>query len=269
MFFYFLVSCSWSRAALFMPSLYANKFVRFERTIWPSIEFKKSLDIFWSRLERRRSEEYLDHFDLQVEDSRVTSRLEFILKNSNWNTATICEVFILGDPGTVSRAGLKGATKVFKHGEEETLDTDSHRNISKRSRECCFLIRQKKCFVLLCPIGEQFLQSCFREFVHDGYYPDTVAQFVHQAFLTRNEGTTDESKNVSDANQQEQLNLHWENSVSDGSQCIVNNRKFKMRRRRESKKSNSLTRQNNNFARASRFFVYFFAVTARLPRENA
>ena len=58
-------------------------------------------------------------------------------------------------------------------------------------------------------------------------------------------------------------------SVSDGSQCIVNNRKFKMKRRRESKKRNCLTRQNNNFARASRFFVYFFAVTARLPRENA
>ena len=56
--------------------------------------------------------------------------------------------------------------------------------------------------------------------------------------------------------QQEQFNLHWENSVSDGSQCIVNNRKFKMKRRRESKKSNSLTRQNNNFARASPFFLY-------------
>ena len=27
--------------------------------------------------------------------------------------------------------------------------------------------------------------------------------------------------------------------------------------------------QNNNFARASRFFVHFFAVTARLRRENA
>ena len=51
-------------------------------------------------------------------------------------------------------------------------------------------------------------------------------------------------------------NLRWENSVSDGSQCIVNNRKFKMKRRRESKKRNSLTRQNNNFARASRFFAY-------------
>ena len=28
-------------------------------------------------------------------------------------------------------------------------------------------------------------------------------------------------------------------------------------------------RQDNNFARASRFFVHFFAVTARLRRENA
>ena len=69
--------------------------------------------------------------------------------------------------------------------------------------------------------------------------------------------------------QQEQFNLHRENSVSDGSQCIVNNRTFKMQRRRESKKSISLTRQNNLFASTSRFFVHFFDVTARLPRENA
>ena len=39
--------------------------------------------------------------------------------------------------------------------------------------------------------------------------------------------------------QQEQFNLHWENSVSDGSQCIVNNRKFKMRRRRIRNKNQS------------------------------
>ena len=59
---------------------------------------------------------------------------------------------------------------------------------------------------------------------------------------------------------QQQFNLHWENSVSDGSQFIVNNRKFKMKRRRESKKRNSLTsltRKTKNFARASHFFVYF------------
>ena len=121
------------------------------------------------------------------------------------------------------------------------------------SREGWFLIRHKKCFVLLCPIGEQHLLSSFREFVHDGYYLATVARFVHQAFLTRNEGTTaDESTNVSNAISRSNL-ICTEKIVSYGSQCIVNNRKFKMKWRRESKKSNSLTRQNNNFASASCF----------------
>ena len=34
------------------------------------------------------------------------------------------------------------------------------------------------------------------------------------------------------------------------------------------KKAIGLDWQNNNFARASRFFVHFFAATARLRREN-
>ena len=35
------------------------------------------------------------------------------------------------------------------------------------------------------------------------------------------------------------------------------------------KKAIGLDWQNNNFARASRFFVHFFAVSARLRRETA
>ena len=35
------------------------------------------------------------------------------------------------------------------------------------------------------------------------------------------------------------------------------------------KKRHPIIKQNNNSARASRFFVHFFAVTARLRRENA
>ena len=35
------------------------------------------------------------------------------------------------------------------------------------------------------------------------------------------------------------------------------------------KKTNWFDKQNNNFARASRFFVHFFPVFARLRRENA
>ena len=79
---------------------------------------------------------------------------------------------------------LKRYDERFQTWAEEPLGTDSHQTISKRSRECWFLIEHKKCFVLWCPIGEESLQSSFREFVHDGYYPATVAQFVHQTFLT-------------------------------------------------------------------------------------
>ena len=62
--------------------------------------------------------------------------------------------------------------------------------------------------------------------------------------------------------EQEQLNLPREYSVFDGSQCIVNNRKFKMWRRQESQISNSLTRQNNNFARASPSNAFVVAITS-------
>ena len=53
---------------------------------------------------------------------------------------------------------------------------------------------------------------------------------------------------------------------------LKHNRDIKIRRRRRQRgcqKSNRFNNQHNNFARASRFFVHFFAVTARLRRENA
>ena len=51
-----------------------------------------------------------------------------------------------------------------------------------------------------------------------------------------------------------------------------NNRDFKNQRRgrqRERHKNNRFNKQNNNFARASHFFVHFLPVFARLRRENA
>ena len=51
--------------------------------------------------------------------------------------------------------------------------------------------------------------------------------------------------------------------------CFYCTKQFKIprgRRQQERQKSNSLTRQNNNFARASCFFVHFFNVVARLWR---
>ena len=75
----------------------------------------------------------------------------------------------------------KKAGRKFSLRAKEPLGTDSHRTISKNSSGCRLLIGHKKCFVLLCLIGEQFLLSSFREFVHDGYCLDTLARFVHQA----------------------------------------------------------------------------------------
>ena len=93
-------------------------------------------------------------------------------------------------------------------------------------------------------------------------------KLLFSTFLTRNEGTTDESKKRLGCYQQEQFNLPREYSVFDSLQYIVNNRKFKMRPRRESQRSNSLTRQKN-FARASHFFVHFFVVNCATTLENA
>ena len=45
---------------------------------------------------------------------------------------------------------------------------------------------------------------------------------------------------------------------------------LKLRRReRERQKATGLDKQNNDFARVSRIFVHFFAVTVRLRRECA
>ena len=66
-------------------------------------------------------------------------------------------------------------------------------------------------------------------------------------FYFPNYRTTDGLKKRLGCYQQEQFNLPREYSVFDSSQCIVNNKKIKMRRRRESQISNTLTRQNNNF----------------------
>ena len=79
----------------------------------------------------------------------------------------------------------KGRDESFQVRAKEPLGTDSHRAISKNSSGCRLLIGQKKCFVLLCPIGEQCLLSSFREFVHDGYCLATLARFVHQACASK------------------------------------------------------------------------------------
>ena len=90
-------------------------------------------------------------------------------------------------------------------------------------------------------------------------------KLLFSTFLTRNEGTTDESKKRLGCYQQEQFNLPREYSVFDSSQCIVNNRNVKMRRRRESQISNSLTKQRTTLHEHHTFLYISLPSTARLP----
>ena len=76
---------------------------------------------------------------------------------------------ILGDPGAVSRAGRKVATKVLRHRRKSPWVPILTGPFPNGQANAGWLAdwAQKKCFVLLCPIGEQHLQSSFREFVHE------------------------------------------------------------------------------------------------------
>ena len=89
----------------------------------------------------------------------------------NWQWANFVFSYILGDPGAVSRAGRKGATKVFKHRRKSPwVPTLTGPFPNGQAIAGSWL--GTKCFVLLCPIGEQHPLSSFREFVHDGHWLD-------------------------------------------------------------------------------------------------
>ena len=122
---------------------------------------------------------------------------------------------------------------------EEPLGTDSHWTISKRSMLVPDWAQKMLCIIVpnrrTASPAEFFSWARTRRLLSRHNCPARSPSFPNQ-----------ERKNYRwvekrfGCYQQEQFNLHWESSVSDGSQCIVNNRKFKMKRTRESKKSNSL-----------------------------
>ena len=82
----------------------------------------------------------------------------------------------------------KGCDESFQVRAKEPLGTDSHRTVSKNSSGSQLLIGHKKCFVLLCPIGEQFLLSSFREFLHDGYCPASAKIFGNSSVIVGTQG---------------------------------------------------------------------------------
>ena len=68
------------------------------------------------------------------------------------------------------------------------------------------------------------------------------------------------------------LTLHENNKKFSRLSDLFKSTSYVKRRRRQrerQKKTIGLDWQNNNFARASRFFVHFFAVASRLTRKGA
>ena len=135
---------------------------------------------------------------------------------------------ILGDPGAVSRVGRKVGTKVF---------------ISSIQADAGSWLGTKNALYYCAQSANSFFWVLFVSSYTTAIVLRVHGKLLFSTFLTRNEGTTDESKKRLGCYQQEQFNLPREYSVFDSSQYIVNNRKFKMRWRRESQISNSLTRE--------------------------
>ena len=153
--------------------------------------------------------------------------------------------------------GRKGATKVFKHRRKSPLVPtltgpfpNGHVNVDSWLG--------KKNALYYCA---QSANSIPWVLFASSYTTAIISPHLPGSFTKLSYSETKElpmSRKTFGCYQQEPFNLHWENYVSDGSQCIVSNRMFRMQRRRESKKSNSLTRENNDFARAaSQSFVHF------------
>ena len=156
---------------------------------------------------------------------------------------------ILGDPGAVSRVGRKGRTKVFKYGRKSPWVPTLTELFPKIQAHVASWLDAQYMLCIIVP-NRRTVSPEFFSWVRTRRLwtrllslhtcpvcsPSMCVQgkLLFSTFLTRNEGTTDESKKRLGCYQQEQFNLPREYSVFDGSQCIINNRKFKMRRRRES-----------------------------------
>ena len=129
---------------------------------------------------------------------------------------------------------------------KEPLGADCHQTISKTSSGCRLLIGHKKMLCIIVPnrrtVSPEFFSwvrtrrqlSCHTCPVRS-LSLCVQGKLLFSTFLTRNEGTTDQTKKRLGCYQQEQFNLPREYSVFDSSQYIVSNWKFKLRRRRREK----------------------------------
>ena len=75
----------------------------------------------------------------------------------------------------------KRRDECFQVQTKEPLGTDFHSNYFQKFKPMPTPDWAQKMLCTLCPIGEQFLLSSFREFIHDGYCLATLPRFLHQA----------------------------------------------------------------------------------------
>ena len=141
---------------------------------------------------------------------------------------------ILGDPGAVSRVGRKGRTKVFKYGWKSPwvptltelfpkIQADASSWLgTKNTLYCCAQSANSFSWVLFASsyttaIVSPHLPGSFTKLVHaremfnnnnnNNNLNIFIQKLLFSTFLTRNEGTTDESKKRLGCYQLEQLNL--------------------------------------------------------------
>ena len=124
----------------------------------------------------------------------------------------------------------------FQAQAEKPLGTNSHRTISRRTSEYWLLIGHKNALYYCAQSANGSSPKSFswvrtRRLLSRHSCPVHSPSFPNQK--RRNYRWVEKR---SWFYQKEQFNLHSENSVSHESQCIVNNRKFKMQRRREVRK---------------------------------
>ena len=146
---------------------------------------------------------------------------------------------ILGDPGTVSRVGERARRKFSSTGERAPGYRLSPNYFQKFKRMPAPDWAQKMLCIIVpnrWTVSPEFFswvrtRRLLSRHTCPVRSPSLCVQgkLLFSTFLTRNEGTTDESKKRLRCYQQEQFNLPREYSVFDSSQCIVNNSKLKMR----------------------------------------
>ena len=140
---------------------------------------------------------------------------------------------ILGDPGAVSRAGRKGATKVFKHRRKSPWVPTLTGPFPNGQVNAGSWLGTKNALYYCAQSANSFswvlFVSSYTMGIMSPQLPGSFTKLERTRetsifyFPNQKRRTYRWVEKRFGCYQQEQFILHWENSVSEGSQCIVNN----------------------------------------------